>query len=277
MRVVIYSSILPALGGLDAIARGCGLEPVAVIVPRPKDGDEGRVGRAAAILTGAPADLDVLYAHELASVEALTRACAPDLGLCTGYPWKLPPAVLSIPRLGIVNGHPSLLPRHRGPYPFAWAIREAEEELGLTYHLMDAEFDTGPILAQGSRPMPIDTSLEELVPTLQDLSSELLTRAIERLLAGEVGEPQSEIGASWAPAFGDDYVEIDWSRPAVEVDRQVRAWQWMFSDALAGPLTTIDGDRVRVLATRLDDPADSDAVRLDAADGPVWIVEHAPL
>ncbi len=277
MRVVIYSSILPALSGLDAIARSCGLEPVAVITPRPKGGDEARVGRAAAILTGSPADLDVLYAHELASVEALTRACAPDLGLCTGYPWKLPAAVLSIPRLGIVNGHPSLLPRHRGPYPFAWAIREAEEELGLTYHLMDAEYDTGPILAQGSRPMPADTSFDGLVPTLRDLSAELLTRAIERLLAGEVGDPQTEVGASWAPAFGEDYLELDLSLPAIEVDRQVRAWQWMFSDELTGPLTTIDGELVKVLATRLDDPADPDAVRMDAADGPVWILEHAPV
>jgi methionyl-tRNA formyltransferase len=276
VRVVIYSSILPAAAALDAIARSCGLEPVALITPRPKQGHDERFERATALLGGASPDLDVLYAHRLASVEPLTRACAPDLCLCTGYPWKLPPEVLAIPRLGVVNGHPSLLPRYRGPYPFAWAIRMGEAELGLTYHLMDAELDTGPILAQGSRPMPSDTSLSGLVPTLQELSRELLTRALQRLLAGDAADPQTEVGASWAPAFGEDYVEIDWSRPAVEIDRQVRAWQWMFSDALAGPLTTIGGLRVRVAATRLDDPDEPSAIRVDAADGPVWIVEHAP-
>jgi methionyl-tRNA formyltransferase len=277
MRVVIYSSILPALAGLDAIARSAGFEPVAVITPRPKTGSsDERAQRATDILHGTPADIDVLYAHELASVESLTRACSPDLGLCTGYPWKLPPEVLAIPRLGVVNGHPSRLPRHRGPFPIAWAIREGDAELGLTYHLMDAEYDTGPILAQGTRPMPEDTSLEGLVPQLQELSAELLALALRRILDGEEGEPQTVEGASWAPAFGDDYVELDLTQPAAAVDRQVRAWRWMFSEPVAGPSTTIDGRVVRVLATRLEDPRDEQAVRLEVADGPVWVVEHVP-
>jgi methionyl-tRNA formyltransferase len=277
VRVVLYSTILPAVTGLSAVARGLGLEPVAVITPRPREGDEDRTARATELLTGAPPDLDVLYAHELARVEELTRACAPEIGLCTGYPWKLPPAVLAIPPLGIVNGHPSLLPRHRGPYPLAWAIREGDDVVGLTYHLMDAEYDTGPVLAQGSRPMPADTSHEGLIPVLRDLSQELLAEALGRVLAGDRGDPQSEEGASWAPGFGDDYAELDWARPAAEIDRQVRAWRWMFRTAVDGPLTTIGGDRVKVLRTRLDDPGDAAAVRMEAGDGPVWIVEHAPV
>jgi methionyl-tRNA formyltransferase len=277
VRVVLYSTILPAVTGLSAVARGLGLEPVAVITPRPRERDEDRTARATELLTGAPPDLDVLYAHELARVEELTRACAPEIGLCTGYPWKLPPAVLAIPPLGIVNGHPSLLPRHRGPYPLAWAIREGDDVVGLTYHLMDAEYDTGPVLAQGSRPMPADTSHEGLIPVLRDLSQELLAEALGRVLAGDRGDPQSEEGASWAPGFGDDYAELDWARPAAEIDRQVRAWRWMFRTAVDGPLTTIGGDRVKVLRTRLDDPGDAAAVRMEAGDGPVWIVEHAPV
>ena len=263
--------------GLSAVARGLGLEPVAVITPRPREGDDDRTARATELLTGAPPDLDVLYAHELDRVEELTRACAPDLGLCTGYPWKLPPAVLAIPPLGIVNGHPSLLPRHRGPYPLAWAIREGDDVVGLTYHLMDADYDTGPVLAQGSRPMPADTSHEGLIPVLRDLSAELLAEALGRVLAGDRGDPQSEEGASWAPGFEDDYAELDWARPAAEIDRQVRAWRWMFRTAVDGPLTTIGGDRVKVLRARLDDPGDAAAVRMEAGDGPVWIVEHAPV
>ena len=55
--------------------------------------------------------------------------------------------------LGWLNGHPSLLPRHRGPIPIAWAIRDGDEEIGITFHRMDAELDTGPILAQRRLPL----------------------------------------------------------------------------------------------------------------------------
>ena len=72
---------------------------------------------------------------------------------------------------------PSLLPRHRGPFPFAWAVREGDAELGMTVHLMDERFDTGPILAQGSRPMPAEMSLEAMVPTLSELAAELVPGA----------------------------------------------------------------------------------------------------
>ncbi len=58
-----------------------------------------------------------------------------------------------MPRLGIVNGHPSLLPRYRGPFPIAWAIRNGETEIGMTFHLMDAAFDTGNVLAQKAVPL----------------------------------------------------------------------------------------------------------------------------
>ena len=65
-----------------------------------------------------------------------------------GFPWKVPADALAVPKLGWLNGHPSLLPRHRGPVPLAWAIRNGDEDFGITFHRMDAELDTGPILAQ---------------------------------------------------------------------------------------------------------------------------------
>ena len=70
------------------------------------------------------------FAADKASLARLTRAYEPEIGLCAGYSWLIPPEVLAIPRLGVVNSHPSLLPRHRGPYPFAWAVREGDKELG---------------------------------------------------------------------------------------------------------------------------------------------------
>ena len=83
-----------------------------------------------------------------AQIAPLLRAYEPDLALCAGFPWKIPADAIAVPRHGIVNGHPSLLPRYRGPSPVAWAIRNGETEIGFTFHYMDAELDTGGILGQ---------------------------------------------------------------------------------------------------------------------------------
>jgi methionyl-tRNA formyltransferase len=170
-----------------------------------------------------------------------------------------------------VNTHPSRLPQLRGPFPFAWAIRRGDEEIWLTVHLMDAEFDTGPVLAQGSRPMPADTSMEGLRPTLETLARDLVPRALERVLAGDRGDPQTDEGASYAVPFGEDYAALDPARPRAELERQVRAWRWMFSSPFVGPVAEVDGRRVRALEARIDDPGDPAALRLDAADGPLWL------
>lgn len=270
MRAVIYSTVLPAIVGLTELARSVGVEAVAVITPRAVR-DAQAADRRNAILTDAPAGLDLCFAADKASLLRLTRAYEPELGLCAGFDWLLPPEVLAVPRLGVVNSHPSLLPRHRGPFPFAWAIREDDPELSLTVHLMDATFDTGPILAQGSRPMPADTSLEGLIPTLRELNAELLPKALQRLFSGDRGDPQTEDGATYAEAFGEDYAELDPARTRAELHRQVRAWQLMWDRSVVGPVATVDGRRVRVLDATLDDPGDPDVERLEASDGPLWL------
>jgi methionyl-tRNA formyltransferase len=276
-RVVIYSMVLPAVVGLDAIARAEGYEPVAVIVPRLRDAaDAGSRERFQELVGGAPAGLDVCVADSKASLERFTRMYEPRLGLCIGYRWKLPPEVLAIPELGIVNGHPSLLPRHRGPYPFAWAVRERDGELGMTYHLMDDDFDTGPVLAQGSRPMPDEVNFPALQPLLAELSQELLPQALARLEAGDRGDTQSQEGATYAGAFGDDYRHVDWAQPAAEIHRQVCAWSFHFEPGSPGPLAEIDGKTVRLVTTSLTDPRDG-TLRVDTGDGPLWIIEAEPV
>ena len=270
MRAVIYSTVLPAIENLVMCARSVGITPVAVITPRAVRGSHAKARRDA-ILAEAPDGLDLCFVAEKASLLRLTRAYEPDLGLCTGYPWLLPPEVLAVPRLGVVNSHPSLLPRHRGPFPWAWAVREHDPELGLTVHLMDAQFDTGPILAQGSKPMPEDVTLEGLIPTVRGLSQELLPKALRRVLDGDRGDPQTEEGATYAGPFGQDYAELDPSSSRVELLRQVRAWQLTFHEARNGPFATVGERRLRVLDAALDDPGDNSVVRLEAADGPLWL------
>ena len=271
MRAVIYSMIPPAITGLDEAARAAGLEPVAVITPRATRDKEDDDARRASIIADAPDHLDVCFVAAKADLLRLTMAYEPAIGLCAGYRWLLPPEVLAIPRLGVVNSHPSLLPRHRGPYPFAWAIREGDAELGLTLHLMDEQFDTGPVLAQGSRPMPAEQTLAGLVAVLEELARELFPTALGRVLAGDRGDAQRAEGATWAGPFGDDYVDLDPARTRGELLRQIHAWQMMLDRSVVGPVATIDGRRLHVRDASLDEPDDPEIPRLDAADGTLWL------
>ena len=270
MRAVIYSMIPAAILGLAEAARASGLEPVAVLTPRDVRSEED-AGRRASVVAETPADIDVCLVADKADLVRLTAAYEPVIGLCAGYRWLLPPEVLAIPTLGVLNSHPALLPRHRGPYPFAWAIREEDAELGLTLHLMDETFDTGPVLAQGSRPMPTDQRIGSLVPVLQELARELYPAALRRVLAGERGDPQRSEGVTWAGPFGDDYAELDNGKTRAELLRQVRAWQVMFDTSVLGPVATIEGRRLHVKDAELDEPDDPETLRLDAADGPLWL------
>ncbi len=264
-----------AIQGLAEAARGAGLEPVAVLTPREVRDAEDEARRAA-LVAETPDDIDVCLVVDKADLARLTAAYEPAIGLCAGYRWLLPPEVLAIPEHGVVNSPPALLPRHRGPYPFAWAIREGDAELGLTLHLMDEQFDTGPVLAQGSRPMPADHTIGSLVPVLQDLARELLPHALRRVLSGDRGDPQRTEGATWAGAFGADYVELDPGKSRAELLRQVRAWQVMFDRSVTGPVATIEGRRLHVRDASLDEP-DEEALRLDAADGQLWLTSVEPL
>ena len=275
VRAVIYSSVLPAIWNLTELAQAEGITCVAVITHRTVR-DASGAERRNEILSSAPEGLDLCFAADKGSLRRLTEAYEPDIGLCTGYPWRIPAEVLAVPPLGVLNSHPSLLPRHRGPFPFSWAIRENDPELGLTVHVMDEQFDTGPILAQGSRPMPEDMTLEGMRPTLRELSAEVFPKALRRVLSGDRGDPQTDEGATYAGPFGEDYVELDPAKPRADLLRQVNAWQLMFHQPVPGPFAAVDGGRVRVLDATLDEPP-AGAVRLDAADGPLWLtaVERA--
>ena len=174
-----------------------------------------------------------------------------------------------------MNGHPSLLPLHRGPLPIAWAIRQGDEEVGITFHRMDAELDTGPILSQ--RPFPLG-ELEEpevFYGRFAPVIGEALFEALERLAAGDEGKPQGE-GGGYESFFTAEDVWLDLSRPASEVHRL--AWSWLYAmapSATRGALLELDGAPVRVLATS---PTEVEgARRIECGDGPLWVVSTEEL
>ena len=154
-RIVAICSVKPLADWLIDRLRELGHEPVALLAPRRFG---GRTLPPELELTdrSAPAGLDLLLARDKHAIEPLLRAYEPDLMLCWGFPWKIPQAALEVPRLGSVNMHPALLPRHRGPIPLAWALRDGDAVWGQTWHRMDAELDTGNLLVQGTVPIEDD-------------------------------------------------------------------------------------------------------------------------
>ena len=144
---------------------------------------------------------------------------------------------------------------------------------------MDAELDTGGILAQTSIPIEDDDfEITEIGPKLGAAAFALLPPVLERVAAGDPGDPQPEEGVSWAGHFEDDeYVRVDWDRPRKQVHDQVRAWSLTLGmSSIVAPLAELDGEQVRILRTSLRDPGDG-ARRVECADGPIWIVAHEPV
>jgi methionyl-tRNA formyltransferase len=247
MRIVLITMAPPVAHRLTELLRGLGHDVPGVVMMR----NRRRPQLLAEFMLDPPEQLDVVVASAPARLAPLLRSFEPDVALCSGFGWRIPADALAVPPLGIVNGHPSVLPKYRGPNPFGWTFRNGDDELGFTFHLMDADFDTGPILAQGTMPLTDDDSARDIAELLPPLVTELLPRALARVGAGDRGDPQQDDGASYAPTFEDEYVEIDWTRPARFVHNQTRAWFVPSESGLLGPLTTLDGTRVRVLRTRL--------------------------
>jgi methionyl-tRNA formyltransferase len=270
-RVVIVTRIAPVLAGFDAVVRAAGHEPVALLTMRDADGRYGNLPDTGELVLSAAPGLDVLLPARRSTIAPLLASVEPDLVICMGFPWKIPPEALAVPRLGWLNGHPSLLPRHRGPLPVAWAIREGDEEIGITFHRMDAELDTGPILAQRRYPLGELQPPDTFYPELGVVVGEALGEALERLAAGDEGTPQEE-GGSYETFFAEDDLWLDLSRPAAEVHRLTWAWRYAMAPGGAiGGLLELEGRPVRVLATSLTDVAG--AQRLECGDGPLWVVD----
>lgn len=196
------------------------------------------------------ANLPVAQPHTLKTEEGRVPLVAwnPDVLVVVAYGLILPPVALAIPRLGCVNIHASLLPRWRGAAPIQRAILAGDAETGITIMRMEAGLDTGPMILK--RPIPIepDDSCASLHDRLANLGASTLLEALNCLANGTaVGEPQPQAGVTYAAKIEKSEGRIDWTARAVEIERQVRAFNpWPIAE------TRYEGEQLRVLRAKAE-------------------------
>ncbi len=157
--------------------------------------------------------------------QARIRQVGADVMVVVAYGQILPTSLIEAPRLGTLNVHASLLPRHRGPAPVEWAILSGDSETGVTIMQMDAGVDTGPILAQERVPIAPDEIAPRLDGRLANVGGRLLVRTLDHLVGGRVQPiPQAAVGATHAPRLRSEDGKLDpTTMTAEEIDRKVRA------------------------------------------------------
>lgn len=197
----------------------------------------------------------------------MIRGLGASAGVLVAYGQIVPQAVLDMFAFGVVNVHPSLLPRHRGPSPIQGALLAGDVATGVTLMQLDAEMDHGPTLAQESYPIAAEDTTATLLGPLADLGAQLLVRTLPRFLAGELKpQPQNHDAATYTKLVKASDGVADWSLPADELVRRWRAYQpW------PGLATSWNGRRLKLGLLR--DGGDSDlAPGQCRVDGPTLAV-----
>jgi methionyl-tRNA formyltransferase len=204
--------------------------PVRHLVTQP-DRPQGRHQQLmpAAIKTLAiERDIEVFQPESVNTPESIERLAAlePDLLVVAAYGQILSDDLLSVPRLGGINLHASLLPKYRGAAPINWAIYHGETVTGVTVIQITPRVDAGAILLQAETPIgPAETS-GELEARLAEMGATLICRAIDGLATGALtGRPQDRSQATRAPKLKKEHGLIDWTRSVTEIYNHIRAMQ----------------------------------------------------
>lgn len=286
MRLVFMGTPYFAVASLEALLKSN--DSVVGIVTQP-DRPKGR----GQVLTPSPvklvaqrAQIPFLQPLKMKDPEFLQALAGwkPDLIAVAAFGRILPQAILSLPPLGCINVHGSLLPKYRGAGPIQWAIINGETETGVTTMLMDEGMDTGAMLLQEAIPITPDDTADTLSPRLAELGGRLLVETIARLKAGTlVPQPQDAPQATLAPLLKKEDGVIDWALPATALANRVRGlspWPGAYTTVAGGDRWTI----WRALA--LSDPTTkapgvivavtNEAIQVATGEGVLAVMELQP-
>lgn len=171
-----------------------------------------------------------------------------DVLVVAAYGIILPQAVLDMPRYGCLNIHGSLLPRWRGAAPIHRAIQAGDFETGITIMQMDAGLDTGPMLLKRTEAIHPEDTTASLHDRLAWLGADMIVEALQALPDGLTATPQPAEGVTYAAKIGKAEAAVDWTRPAVEIERSVRAF-----NPFPGVLSTYQNTPIKLWRARAID------------------------
>ncbi|MBM3565036.1 MAG: methionyl-tRNA formyltransferase [Alphaproteobacteria bacterium] len=246
LNIVFMGSPDFAVPALKALVQA-GHRIKAVYAQPPKPAGRGQKERpcpvhAAAMKMGAAVKTPKTLKEKSAQDEF--AALKADIAVVAAYGLILPPAILNAPRLGSLNIHASLLPRWRGAAPIQRAIETGDRKTGVTIMRMDEGLDTGAMLMAEETDIAPDDTGGTLHDRLSEIGARLIVRAVTDAAAGKLKPvPQPEAGVTYAKKLGRDEGKLDWTRPAEDLARRVRAF-----DPWPGTWFEMNGERIKVLA-----------------------------
>lgn len=176
----------------------------------------------------------------------LLKQLNPEVIVVVAYGKILPKEILELPKFGCINGHASLLPRHRGASPIQWCIVCGDKTTGVTTMFMDEGMDTGDILDTTEIQIGEQETAEELFERLSDISAELMLKTLSKLQNGTATRtPQNETEATYAPIIKKEMAHIDFNKTAEEICNAVRGYySWPCAFCF------MDGKRLKVISAK---------------------------
>lgn len=246
MKIIFMGSpdfAVPALQALQQVH-----EIVAVYCQSPRPAGRGKADRKGPVHQAADAlGLTVRHPVSLRSedVQQIYAAHAADIAVVVAYGLILPQAVLDVPRLGCLNIHASLLPRWRGAAPIHRAIMAGDAATGICIMRMEAGLDTGPVLMRQAMPIGAEDTTGDLQDRLAALGAAMIMQTLDNL-PNLAALPQADQGVSYAAKISKAEARINWTRPATEIDRQIRGLS-----PFPGAWCQFGTERVKLLRARL--------------------------
>ncbi|TLP61465.1 methionyl-tRNA formyltransferase [Parasedimentitalea maritima] len=247
MRVIFMGTPDFSVPVLEALV-DAGHEVAAVYCQPPRPAGRGKKDRPTPVHARAvELGLEVRHPVSLKTSEAQEEFAAlkADIAVVVAYGLILPQVILDAPTKGCLNIHASLLPRWRGAAPIHRAIMAGDAETGICIMQMEAGLDTGPVLLREGTAIGEEETTAQLHDRLSEMGASLIVTAL-RHLDGLSPDVQPDEGVTYASKIDKAEARIDWNRPAVEVDRQIRGLS-----PFPGAWSELNGQRVKVLASKL--------------------------
>ncbi len=225
LKIIFMGTPDFAVAALDAVVRA-GHDVIAAYCQPPRPAGRGHKLQPSPVQKRAEELGIPVYCPLSLKKDAAARrtfaALGADVAVVAAYGLILPEDVLQAPKYGCINIHASLLPRWRGAAPIQRAILAGDHESGVCIMQMDKGLDTGPVLLRGAVPITPTTTAPQLHDALATLGAELITKTLAYIDSLKPA-PQPEEGATYAAMLTKDDGRIDWTKPAAEIERQVRA------------------------------------------------------